>query len=123
MKISLIRKKNKIIFESKINKKSLYLHSLPRKKFESLEKIKESKKDLFTDKLFGLGEYERNYALFSPRNNMNSGDTQRNIILNQYNKSFLRNRINIFFQKENYKNYKTYEDYQFYEGKKKSDFT
>ena len=42
-KISLITKRNKQIFESKINKKSEFLRSLPKKNMKELKKQKKGK--------------------------------------------------------------------------------
>lgn len=62
--MSLIRIRNKKIFESKINKKSLFLRSLPKKKYESIKKVEEGKTELIIDKILGIGEFERDYAFF-----------------------------------------------------------
>ena len=65
MKLSLISRRNKKIFESKINKKSRFLRSLPQKKYEGIKKVEEGKTELIIDKILGIGEFERNYAFFS----------------------------------------------------------
>ena len=65
MKLSLMSRRNKKIFESKINKKSRFLRSLPQKKYEGIKKVEEGKTELIIDKILGIGEFERNYAFFS----------------------------------------------------------
>ena len=46
MKLSLITRRNKKLFDSKINKKSQFLRSLPKKKFEGQKKVDEGKTEL-----------------------------------------------------------------------------
>ena len=65
MKLSLISKRNKRIFESKINQKSRFLRSLPQRKYEGIKKVEEGKTELIIDKILGIGEFERDYAFFS----------------------------------------------------------
>ena len=111
MKLSLIARRNKKIFESKINKKSYFLRSLPKKKYEGIKKIEEGKTDLIIDKILGLGEFERDYGFFC--NQKNENDRPKNIILTENVKSSLKNKINMFIQKENpniYENYRYEED-------------
>ena len=106
MKLSSITKRNKKIFESKINKKSSYLRSLPKKKYEGIKKVEEGKTDLIIDKILGLGEFERNYAFFSQQTNNN----EKNIQINKNLKLTIKNKLNNFFQKEMSKNINTYND-------------
>ena len=111
MKLSIIRKRNKKIFESKINKKSFFLRSLPKKKYDSRKKVEEGKTELIIDKLLGIGEFERDYGFFADnKNNINS---PKNILLNSNIKPSLKNQITLLVQKENlnkYDNYKKQED-------------
>ena len=65
MKLSLISRRNKKLFESKINQKSRFLRSLPQKKYEGIKKVEEGKTELIIDKILGIGEFERDYAFFS----------------------------------------------------------
>ena len=99
MKLSSISKKNKKLFELKFNKKSNYLRSLPKKKYEGLKKVEEGKTDLMIDKILGLGEFERDYKFFSPQKNANT-DNPKNIIMNPNIKSSLKNKINYIIHKE-----------------------
>ena len=111
MKLGLITKRNKKIFESKINKKSYFLRSLPKKKYEGIKKVEEGKTDLLIDKILGLGEFERDYAFFYPQTISNS--TPKDIILSPNVKSSLKNRISYIIQKDNknkYENYKYEEE-------------
>ena len=101
--MSLIRRRNKKIFESKINKKSLFLRSLPKKKYESLKKVEEGKTELIIDKILGIGEFERDYAFFS---NNGNNDTSKNNMLKINIKPSLKSRITNLVQKGN-----RYEDY------------
>ena len=103
MKMSIIRRRNKKIFESKINKKSLFLRSLPKKKYESLKKVEEGKTELIIDKILGIGEFERDYAFFS---NNGNNDTSKNNMLKINIKPSLKSRITNLVQKGN-----RYEDY------------
>ena len=105
MKLSSIARRNKKIFESKINKKSLFLRSLPKKKYEGIKKVEEGKTELIIDKILGLGEFERDYGFFCYNN---KSSTPKNIILNQNMKSSLKNRINLIIQKNNLNNYDDY---------------
>ena len=106
MKLGLITKRNKKIFESKINKKSYFLRSLPKKKHEVIKKVEEGKTDLIIDKILGLGEFERDYKFFCYQQNRNS--TPKNIIINSNTKSSLKNKINFFIQKEKSNRYDNY---------------
>ena len=103
MKISLIRRRNKEIFQSKINKKSLFLRSLPKKKYESIKKVEEGKTELIIDKILGIGEFERDYAFFSNKGN---NDSSKNNLLKLNIKPSLKSRITNLVQKGN-----RYEDY------------
>lgn len=106
MKLSLIARRNKKIFESKINKKSLFLRQLPKKKHEAIKKVEEGKTELIIDKILGIGEFERDYAFFIYHNN--KSDTPKNVILNPNVQSSLKNKINYFIQKENANKYDNY---------------
>ena len=111
MKLSLIARRNKKIFESKINKKSFFLRQLPKKKHEAIKKVEEGKTELIIDKILGIGEFERDYAFFIYQNNKST--TPKNVILNPNVQSSLKNKINYFIQKENgnkYDNYRYEED-------------
>ena len=101
--MSIIRRRNKKIFESKINKKSLFLRSLPKKKYESIKKVEEGKTELIIDKILGIGEFERDYAFFS---NNGNNDTSKNNMLKINIKPSLKSRITNLVQKGN-----RYEDY------------
>ena len=101
--MSIIRRRNKKIFESKINKKSLFLRSLPKKKYESLKKVEEGKTELIIDKILGIGEFERDYAFFS---NNGNNDISKNNMLKINIKPSLKSRITNLVQKGN-----RYEDY------------
>ena len=103
MKMSLIRIRNKKIFESKINKKSLFLRSLPKKKYESIKKVEEGKTELIIDKILGIGEFERDYAFFSNKGN---NDSSKNNLLKLNIKPSLKSRITNLVQKGN-----RYEEY------------
>lgn len=102
MKLSLISRRNKKIFESKINKKSLFLRSLPKKKYESIKKVEEGKTELIIDKILGIGEFERDYAFFSNKGN----DSSKNNMLKLNIKPSLKSRITNLVQKGN-----RYEEY------------
>ena len=111
MKLGLITKRNKKIFESKINKKSYFLRSLPKKKYEGIKKVEEGKTDLIIDKILGLGEFERDYAFFCPQTI--PSNTPKDIILSPNVKSSLKNRISYIIEKDNknkYENYKYEEE-------------
>ena len=106
MKLGLITKRNKKIFESKINKKSYFLRSLPKKKYEGIKKVEEGKTDLIIDKILGLGEFERDYAFFCPQTNVSN--TPKDIILSTNTKSSLKKRISYIIQKDNLNRYENY---------------
>ena len=106
-KISLITRRNKNIFESKINKKSVFLRSLPKKKYEGIKKVEEGKTDLIIDKILGIGEFERDYGFFCPQNN-NNNNAPKNEVLTPGLKNSLKNRINIYIQNGNSNNYDKY---------------
>ena len=108
MKLSLIAKRNKKIFESKINKKSHYLRSLPKKKYEGLKRVEEGKTDLIIDKILGLGEFERDYKFFNPSNNKTETQAPQDLLLNKNVQNSLKNKIYNFIQKENSNNYQKY---------------
>ena len=105
-KISLITRRNKNIFEAKINKKSFFLRSLPKKKYEGIKKVEEGKTDLIIDKILGIGEFERDYGFFCPQSNNNN--TPKNVILNPSMKNSLKNRINIYIKNGSSNNYDNY---------------
>ena len=107
--MSLIRRRNKKIFESKINKKSLFLRSLPKKKYESIKKVEEGKTELIIDKILGIGEFERDYAFFSNKGN----DSSKNNMLKLNIKPSLKSRITNLVQKGN-----RYEEYNIKEEEK-----
>ena len=68
MKLSLITRRNKKIFESKINNISRFFRSLPQKKYEGIKKVEEGKTELIIDKILGIGEFERDYGFFCLHN-------------------------------------------------------
>ena len=102
MKLSLISRRNKKIFESKINKKSKFLRSLPQKKYEGIKKVEEGKTELIIDKILGIGEFERDYAFFS-NNNLNGKKDNNNLKKNI--KPSLMNRITDLVKKESINKY------------------
>ena len=102
MKLSLISRRNKKIFESKINKKSKFLLSLPKKKYETIKKVEEGKTELIIDKILGIGEFERNYAFFS-NNKINERPDDNTLKKNI--KPSLMNRINDLVKKESINKY------------------
>ena len=102
MKLSLISRRNKKIFESKINKKSKFLLSLPKKKYEGIKKVEEGKTELIIDKILGIGEFERNYAFFS-NNKINEKPDNTNLKKNI--KPSLINRITDLVQRESINKY------------------
>ena len=102
MKLSLISRRNKKIFESKINKKSKFLRSLPQKKYEGIKKVEEGKTELIIDKILGIGEFERDYAFFS-NNNLNGKKDNNNFKKNI--KPSLMNRITDLVKKESINKY------------------
>ena len=106
MKLSLLAKRNKKIFELKINKKSKFLRSLPKERYEGLKRVEEGKTELIIDKLLGLGEFERDYGFFCPKKN--TAETPKNLLLSQNVKSNLKNKISDFIQKENSNKYDKY---------------
>ena len=99
----LISKRNKRIFESKINQKSRFLRSLPQRKYEGIKKVEEGKTELIIDKILGIGEFERDYAFFSNKGN---NDSSKNNLLKLNIKPSLKSRITNLVQKGN-----RYEDY------------
>ena len=102
MKLSLMSRRNKKIFESKINKKSRFLRSLPQKKYEGIKKVEEGKTELIIDKILGIGEFERNYAFFS-NNKINEKEINDN--LKKKIKPSLKNRISDLVHKESQNKY------------------
>ena len=115
MKLSLISRRNKKLFESKINKKSKFLRSLPQKKYEGIKKVEEGKTELIIDKILGIGEFERDYAFFS---NNKINEKPDNTALKKNIKPSLMNRISDLVQKESINKYeKINENYENYENK------
>ena len=102
MQYSLISRRNKKIFESKINKKSKFLRSLPQKKYEGIKKVEEGKTELIIDKILGIGEFERNYAFFS---NNKIKEKPDDITLKKNIQPSLINRISSLVQKESINKY------------------
>ena len=102
MKLSLMSRRNKKIFESKINKKSRFLRSLPQKKYEGIKKVEEGKTELIIDKILGIGEFERNYAFFS---NNKIDEKEINDNLKKKIKPSLKNRISDLVHKESQNKY------------------
>ena len=110
MKLSLISRRNKKIFESKINKKSRFLRSLPQKKYEGIKKVEEGKTELIIDKILGIGEFERNYAFFS-NNKIEEKEINEN--LKKKIQPSLKNRISDLVHKESQNKYEeTNENYE-----------
>ena len=110
MKLSLMSRRNKKIFESKINKKSRFLRSLPQKKYEGIKKVEEGKTELIIDKILGIGEFERNYAFFS---NNKIDEKEINDNLKKKIKPSLKNRISDLVHKESQNKYEeTNENYE-----------
>ena len=107
MKLSLISRRNKKIFESKINKKSKFLRSLPKKKYEGIKKVEEGKTELIIDKILGIGEFERNYAFFS---NNKINEQQDDYILKKSIKPSLMSRITDLVKKESINKYEQIND-------------
>ena len=95
-------RRNKKIFESKINKKSRFLRSLPQKKYEGIKKVEEGKTELIIDKILGIGEFERNYAFF------NNNKIEEKEISNDFKKKIkpsLMNRISDLVHKDSQNKY------------------
>ena len=110
MKLSLMSRRNKKIFESKINKKSRFLRSLPQKKYEGIKKVEEGKTELIIDKILGIGEFERNYAFFS---NNKIDEKEINDNLKKKIQPSLKNRISDLVHKESQNKYEeTNENYE-----------
>ena len=115
MKLSLISKRNKRIFESKINQKSRFLRSLPQRKYEGIKKVEEGKTELIIDKILGIGEFERDYAFFSNNKLNEKPDNNKN--KNNINPS-LMNRISDLVKKDNVDKYEQLnENTELYEKK------
>ena len=115
MKLSLISKRNKRIFESKINQKSRFLRSLPQRKYEGIKKVEEGKTELIIDKILGIGEFERDYAFFS--NNKLNDNPDNNKNKNNINPS-LMNRISDLVKKDSVDKYEQLnENTELYEKK------
>ena len=115
MKLSLISKRNKRIFESKINKKSRFLRSLPQRKYEGIKKVEEGKTELIIDKILGIGEFERDYAFFSNNKLNEKPDNNKN--KNNINPS-LMNRISDLVKKDSVDKYEQLnENTELYEKK------
>ena len=80
MSLSYITKRNKKIFEEQFNRKSNYFRKLPNKKYEGLKKIEEDKIDLVIDKILGIGEFKRDYSMFSnPPNKLRKSTENKNL--------------------------------------------
>ena len=115
MKLSLISKRNKRIFESKINQKSRFLRSLPQRKYEGIKKVEEGKTELIIDKILGIGEFERDYAFFSNNKLNEKPDNNKN--KNNINPS-LMNRISDLVKKDSVDKYEQLnENTELYEKK------
>ena len=115
MKLSLISKRNKRIFESKINQKSRFLRSLPQRKYEGIKKVEEGKTELIIDKILGIGEFERDYAFFSNNKLNEKPDNNKN--KNNINPS-LMNRISDLVKKDSEDKYEQLnENTELYEKK------
>ena len=122
MKLSLITRRNKKLFDSKINKKSQFLRSLPKKKFEGQKKVDEGKTALIIDKILGIGEFERDYSFFvnNKTNDKPDKSASKKII-----KPSLMNRISDLVKKENINKYEKLDEnkesnyYKNNEGEKK----
>jgi len=115
MKLSLISKRNKRIFESKINQKSRFLRSLPQRKYEGIKKVEEGKTELIIDKILGIGEFERDYAFFSNNKLNEKPDNNKN--KNSINPS-LMNRISDLVKKDSVDKYEQLnENTELYEKK------
>lgn len=115
MKLSLISKRNKRIFESKINHKSRFLRSLPQRKYEGIKKVEEGKTELIIDKILGIGEFERDYAFFSNNKLNEKPDNNKN--KNNINPS-LMNRISDLVKKDSVDKYEQLnENTELYEKK------
>ena len=122
MKLSLITRRNKKLFDSKINKKSQFLRSLPKKKFEGQKKVDEGKTELIIDKILGIGEFERDYSFFvnNKTNDKPDKSASKKII-----KPSLMNRISDLVKKENINKYEKLDEnkesnyYKNNEGEKK----
>ena len=102
MKLSLITRRNKRIFESKINKKSKFLRSLPQRKYEGIKKVEEGKTEMIIDKILGIGEFERDYGFFCNNKINEKSDnsaTKNNI------KPSLMSRITYLVQKDSQNKY------------------
>ena len=123
MKLSLITRRNKKLFDSKINKKSQFLRSLPKKKFEGQKKVDEGKTELIIDKILGIGEFERDYSFFvnNKTNDKPDKSASKKII-----KPSLMNRISDLVKKENINKYEKLDEnkesnyYKNNEGEKKA---
>ena len=115
MKLSLISKRNKRIFESKINQKSRFLRSLPQRKYEGIKKVEEGKTELIIDKILGIGEFERDYTFFSNNKLNEKPDNNKN--KNNINPS-LMNRISDLVKKDSVDKYEQLnENTELYEKK------
>ena len=115
MTLSLISKRNKRIFESKINQKSRFLRSLPQRKYEGIKKVEEGKTELIIDKILGIGEFERDYAFFSNNKLNEKPDNNKN--KNNINPS-LMNRISDLVKKDSVDKYEQLnENTELYEKK------
>ena len=99
MKISLITRRNKKLFDSKIHKKSPYLRSLTKKKKEGIKKVEEEKAELILDKILKIGQFERDYKFFNPQKNNNTTNIPN--IANHNIKNYIKNQISSYLQREN----------------------
>ena len=102
MKLSLITRRNKRIFESKINKKSKFLRSLPQRKYEGIKKVEEGKTEMIIDKILGIGEFERDYGFFC--NNKINEKSDNSVTKNNIKPS-LMSRITYLVQKDSRNKY------------------
>ena len=102
MKLSLITRRNKRIFESKINKKSKFLRSLPQRKYEGIKKVEEGKTEMIIDKILGIGEFERDYGFFC--NNKINEKSDNSVTKNNIKPSLI-SRITYLVQKDSRNKY------------------
>lgn len=79
MSVARIARKHKQVYEELFSKRSGFLKRLPKAKDDGIKKLEEDKTEIITNKVLGIGEFERDYTFFvhpffSKKQNENKND-------------------------------------------------
>lgn len=101
MNLNFLKKKNKKLFDEKLNKRSFFLRELPKKKSEGLKKIEEEKTEILIDRVLKRDRFERDYKFFIPSLPKNDLELKKTF-LEKNNSKKIKVLLTTFLEKEQF---------------------